>query len=96
MGDPRLAGLVPVSAFRSLFGPRLGPASAYQLPLFDLSLSVANTRPETNGVRLSTSPGDWGGKSQAHTAEDLSKAGGIPLGFRSVLQAKAAGPPPYA
>ena len=63
LGDPRLAGLVPVSAFRSLFGPRLGPASAYQLPLFDLSLSVANTRPETNGVRLNTSPGDWGGRA---------------------------------
>ena len=72
LGDPRLAGLVPVSAFRSLFGPRLGPASAYQLPLFDLSLSVANTRPETNGVRLSTSPGDWGGRAK-HTPPRTSR-----------------------
>ena len=50
LGAPRLAGLVLVSAFRSLFGPRLGPASAYQLLLFDPSLSVANP----------TSRVDWG------------------------------------
>ena len=50
LGDPRLAGLVLFSAFRSLFGPRLGPASAYQLLLFDPPLSVANP----------TSRVDWG------------------------------------
>ena len=66
LGDPRLAGLVPVSAFRSLFGPRLGPASGYQLPLFDLSLSVATHVPRRMGCGLVLPRGTGGEEPSTH------------------------------